>query len=117
DLARMESGKLPLNQNTVNVKVLMNRVYRKFAVLCKEQDITLKMDLDDEEIWLRNADEDRLEQVLTNLLDNAIKHTNGMASIALRARGEKSISHNEHNYVQFEIEDNGQGIPAQDVPF
>src|SRR5699024_2689575 len=51
-----------------------------------------------------------LEQVLTNLIDNAIKHTLEKGELILQ------ISR-EDDDVQFELTDSGQGIPTEDLPF
>jgi two-component system sensor histidine kinase ResE len=60
------------------------------------------------------VDEDRLEQVMTNLLDNAFRHTPQDSAIGMRAdvtfyKGEKA--------VLIEISDQGYGIPASDLPY
>jgi two-component system sensor histidine kinase ResE len=63
---------------------------------------------------MKHADEDRLEQVLTNLLDNAMRHTQEGKKISIMANnqvadGKKSI--------YLEISDEGQGIMAEDLPY
>ncbi len=114
DLARMEAGHLELSRGKVDVAVLLNRVQRKFSVLCKEKNIHLELMLDADELWLNSADEDRLEQVLTNLFDNAVRHTPSGRKIVLRG---SSAFLNRAKAVLIEIEDEGQGIPAHDLPY
>src|SRR5690625_740154 len=55
-------------------------------------------------------DPDRIEQVFTNLIDNAISHTceNGSVSIFVE---------NTSEYIYVEIKDSGSGIPEEDLPF
>ncbi len=55
-------------------------------------------------------DEDKVEQVLTNLTDNAIRHTPAGGRIILRALPTAKG-------VQLIVEDNGSGIPEEDLPF
>ncbi|MEI7024590.1 HAMP domain-containing sensor histidine kinase [Paenibacillus sp. y28] len=114
DLARMEAGHLELHFREVDVSGLVRRVYRKFSALCKEREIQLHLEMQPEPLELQRADEDRLEQVLTNLLDNAIRHTPGGASITIRAQ---QVQHKQRPAILLEIEDQGQGIPAEDLPY
>ncbi|WP_197081207.1 HAMP domain-containing sensor histidine kinase [Gordoniibacillus kamchatkensis] len=115
DLARMEAGHLEMNFRHVDVSGLVKRMHRKFAALAKEQGVQLSTLLPDTPLELPHADEDRLEQVLTNLLDNAFRHTPGGASIRIRA--ERSSIPGTGPAVMLEVEDEGQGIPAEDVPY
>ena len=114
DLARMEAGHMAYDFHEVDLLPLIRRVQRKFQNLCKERGIRLETTLEHAELRLNRADEDRLEQVLTNLLDNAMRHTQEGKMISIAANiqlidGKKSI------YI--EISDEGQGIPAEDLPY
>ena len=51
-----------------------------------------------------------MEQVLTNLIDNAIRHTNAGGRVAL-------VMNTENNGLTFEVQDSGAGIPEEDIPF
>ncbi|CAN7594629.1 ATP-binding protein [Paenibacillus sp. LjRoot153] len=114
DLARMEAGHLELSFREVEIDSLVRRMHRKFAVLAKERGIALSVTLAEEPLILQRADEDRLEQVLTNLLDNAFRHTPAGARIALKA--EACLS-KDRPAIRIEIADEGQGIPSEDLPF
>jgi two-component system sensor histidine kinase ResE len=115
DLARMETGHMELNFQAFQLNALLKRVHRKFSALCKEQGLQLVLECPDEDIILPHADEDRLEQVLTNLLDNAIRHTSVGAQITMRMGLQQSTD--DMQSVLIEIEDQGQGIHSQDLPF
>jgi two-component system phosphate regulon sensor histidine kinase PhoR len=56
-----------------------------------------------------DADDSALEQVLVNLLDNAVKYTPAGGRVQVRAAP-------EHSRVRIEVEDNGVGIPAEHLP-
>lgn len=115
DLARMEAGRMEMNFRPVALRPLLGRVHRKFAVLSKERGIAMKMELaEDAPLELACADEDRLEQVLTNLLDNAVRHTPEGRAITMRAA---ETLRGAVRHVELEIEDRGQGIPPSDLPF
>ncbi|QGQ96919.1 HAMP domain-containing protein [Paenibacillus psychroresistens] len=115
DLARMETGHLELNYQAFPLNALLKRVHRKFNALCKEQGLLLVLQCPEDDIILPHADEDRLEQVLTNLLDNAIRHTALGAQITMRLGLHHSGTDNSSALI--EIEDQGQGIPPEDLPF
>lgn len=113
DLARMEAGHMQLNLREIHVQNLINRVYRKFSALAREREIELSSRLPDRKLMIQ-GDEDRLEQVLTNLLDNALRHTPGGRMVEIRAE----LCHlKEAEAVKFEIADQGPGIPPEDLPY
>ncbi|CAH0118708.1 ATP-binding protein [Paenibacillus sp. CECT 9249] len=114
DLARMEAGHMEMKHDKVDVEQLLTRVYRKFTVLAKERDIMLHYDRRAEDLTLMAADEDRLEQVLTNLLDNAFRHTSGGVQIRMTADRETTSS---GPVIVLKVSDEGQGIPSEDLPF
>lgn len=114
DLASMENGKLEIKKQTVDVNDLVTRVFRKFSAYAKEQGVRLVRELPAEELVLRAADDDRLEQVLTNLLDNAMRHTPGGAAIFMTA---EAAAEDGRPFVKLTVRDEGQGIPAEDLPY
>ncbi|RAP76426.1 HAMP domain-containing sensor histidine kinase [Paenibacillus montanisoli] len=114
DLARMEAGHIEMKLIETDLTGLLKRVHRKFLALTKERDIQLHAELPPEALMIGQADEDRLEQVLTNLLDNAIRHTAKHASIALSAR---NIVIDQKAFVEIRVKDEGEGIPQEDLPF
>lgn len=111
DLARMEAGHLLMHRAETDVHELASRVYRKFTVLAKERNIPIEMKLHAMDPNLPEADEDRLEQVLTNLLDNALRHSSEGQPIHIRTE------RTDNEWLWIHIEDHGQGIPSEDVPY
>lgn len=109
DLARMESGKMELHKKKVNLKDFAERVIRKFQGLSKEHKIELSLKLHLEDPWLE-IDVDRIEQVLTNLIHNALRYTNEGGSVTL-------VITSTINSVKFDIIDTGTGIPEEDLPY
>ncbi|MGM8214005.1 ATP-binding protein [Bacillaceae bacterium W0354] len=108
DLARMEAGHIQLNREEVLVRPYVERIARKFASLAQEEKINFEYDINtDRKCYL---DPDRIEQVLTNLIDNAFRHTseNGTVTINVEEKHDKIIVH---------VSDNGSGIPEEDLPF
>ncbi|OIJ14864.1 PAS domain-containing sensor histidine kinase [Anaerobacillus alkalilacustris] len=109
DLARMEAGHIELNIESINIREFSRRVLRKFQGMAKDHNIQLKAEIAEikQEIMV---DCDRIEQVLTNLIDNAMRHTsdNGSVILAISAFREG---------IKFDIRDTGSGIPEEDLPF
>ncbi|WP_248565541.1 ATP-binding protein [Paenibacillus sp. L3-i20] len=114
DIARIEAGHVDMHFQEVDVRNVVKRVHRKFLVFAKERELTLHMEIPDIPLTMKQGDEDRLEQVLTNLLDNAVRHTPAGKSIMIS--GENQIV-NGTAYIQLNIKDEGHGIPPEDVPY
>ncbi|KKO52027.1 ATP-binding protein [Paenibacillus sp. DMB20] len=114
DLTRMEAGHAELMLRGMDAGELCERVYRKFAVRAKEQNIELQLQRLASNLTLELADEDKLEQVLTNLLDNAFRHTPSGKKISITV---DRIKLQSGAAVKFVVSDQGAGIPPEDVPF
>ncbi|MGO4697638.1 ATP-binding protein [Paenibacillus sp. 2TAB26] len=114
DIARMEAGHVDMNFQEIDLAHVLKRVHRKFQVYAKEREVRLVADLPNESLLVKEADEDRLEQVLTNLLDNALRHTPSGKSITISGQ---HANVNGRQYVELRVRDEGQGIPTEDVPF
>lgn len=117
DLARMEAGHLEMKQEQVNISHLVKRTVRKFSNLVHEHEVELIMELPSQDILIEDADEDRLEQVLTNLIDNALRHTPAGKSITLRAAMLEKQEEEDARQLLLEVTDQGEGIPAEDLPY
>ncbi|WNS74080.1 ATP-binding protein [Bacillus sp. DTU_2020_1000418_1_SI_GHA_SEK_038] len=109
DLARMEAGHIQLTMEEIEVKPFLQKVVRKFQGLAKEQEIHLDLQLSEQSAWLR-FDPDGIEQVLTNLIDNGIRHTPNLGKVIVSER-------NDEKGLYIEVEDSGSGIPEEDLPF
>ena len=110
DLARMSSGFITLYKEDVPAIYSIERMTSKFAQVAKERKVQLQFDPQvDENLWIQ-IDQDRIEQVLTNLIDNAIRHTPEGQSVTVRLTKEES-------YLKVDVQDTGVGIPEEDIPY
>ncbi|WP_028610495.1 HAMP domain-containing sensor histidine kinase [Paenibacillus harenae] len=114
DIARMEAGHVDMHFQRVDLSQIVRRVHRKFQVYAKEREVRLISRLPETPLDVKAADEDRLEQVLTNLLDNALRHTPSGKTVTLAG---EHVHVSGREFVQLSVIDEGQGIPAEDVPF
>lgn len=109
DLARMESGSIRINPQDTVIQNLGNRIVRKFHGLAQDKGVSIQADFPKEPLRGR-IDEDSMEQVLTNLVDNAIRHTPENGTVTLEI--EKAA-----DGIVMRVRDTGSGIPVQDLPF
>ncbi|QSS98511.1 HAMP domain-containing protein [Pontibacillus sp. ALD_SL1] len=109
DLARMEAGHIQLNRELVDIHDYIERIVKKFSGLANEKNISIHVEVD-ENLQQVYFDYDRIEQVLTNLLDNAIRHTEQDKQVFVYVVSEEDD-------VQFSIHDQGIGIADEDLPF
>ncbi|MEH7307659.1 ATP-binding protein [Neobacillus drentensis] len=109
DLARMEAGHIQLTMEEMDITAFINRIIHKFQGLAKDNEIQLYADIANG-ISSISFDPDRIEQVLTNLIDNAIRHTPKGGSVNLSVTS-------EDKGIMIRVKDSGSGIPEEDLPF
>ena len=105
-LAQAETGKLPLQKETLELDSLLFEVMQEMHVLANNK-VTLKLDeIDQIQV---SGERDKLKQVLLNLVSNAIQYTpeGGEVTLALSKIDKKA---------RIKISDTGPGIPAEDLP-
>jgi signal transduction histidine kinase len=102
DLSRIESGKIGVTKGSFDINQLVLRTIETIRI---PQGITITQSIPKTETIVC-ADSDRIKQVLTNIIDNAIKYSRGSIDI-------KVIS--ENNWVVISIADNGMGIQPEEI--
>jgi PAS domain S-box-containing protein len=106
DVGRVIAGKILLARQPVNLAAVVQRVQETLAITGAAKDHPLQMHLQD--IWV-DGDAVRIEQVVSNLLTNAIKYTPAGRTIVVRVRSEAP-------FAVLEVQDAGMGIPAALLP-
>jgi signal transduction histidine kinase len=104
DLARLDAGTLDLQRVPVDLVALLNSIAERFSPQAHTAGVTIRVEA--ETLPPITGDGDRLAQVFTNLIDNALKFTPAGGSITLRATAAGST-------VRVEVTDTGAGISSE----
>jgi PAS domain S-box-containing protein len=108
EIRRIESGRLKLVRRPERVEELVAEAVRSLRPLAEEQEVTLVTALDPELPGMIRVDADRVQQIFSNLIGNALKFTPAGGTITVRARA-------RDEGVEFAVEDTGPGLSADEV--
>ncbi len=105
DLSRVEAGEISLKKTSVDLNAMMQSIKQLFKFRCPDT-INLAWESPSMQV-IFNTDEDKLTQVFSNLISNALKHTTKGSIIY----GYRLV--NEHDEIQFFVMDTGSGIEPE----
>jgi two-component system phosphate regulon sensor histidine kinase PhoR len=108
ELSRIESGQVPLEFKAVPAAALLLSAADRMRAQAERAGLSLRLDSAQDMCEVR-ADAPRLEQVLVNLIHNAVKFTAPGGEVVLSVQV-------EGDFVRFGVRDNGVGIPEEDLP-
>ncbi|HNB52686.1 MAG TPA: ATP-binding protein [Anaerolineales bacterium] len=114
ELSRIESGRVPIQFQKFDPKKLIAGACDRLRLQAERAQLEIQSEFAPDLPFVM-ADPPRMEQVLINLIHNAIKFTPAKGTITLRARP----AHNArtgNDEVIFEVQDTGVGIPTDDLP-
>lgn len=106
DLGRLEAGVTQLEQQTLSLKGLINRVVNAMEPRMQTKQLAVQLEVADLKFV---GDPERLLQALLNVLDNAIKHSQPHTKVFISG-------HREKRSVVIQIRDQGKGIMQNDLP-
>ena len=107
DLSRVESGEIVVKTAPTDLNELCTSVKNIFKFRCPD---SVKLDFEESTLSVvMNTDANRLTQVFSNLISNALKHT----SVGKISYGYKIL--NEGTMIEFFVEDTGAGISKEDI--
>jgi signal transduction histidine kinase len=104
ELSRLEAGDLEWSIQRIAVKDLVDETVAAMRVQAEAKGVAVRTDLPDD-LRLAQADPEKLQRVLFNLIQNAIRHTPADGSVTVRAS-------DAGDWVEIEVADTGAGIPA-----
>ncbi|MBE6116768.1 MAG: HAMP domain-containing histidine kinase, partial [Erysipelotrichaceae bacterium] len=108
DVSKLQSGTTEIVMGTVNANDLLSRVGNTYSTMMEKNGYHFVVDCD-EEINYVKADAGRIEQVLHNLINNAINHIGDDKTVVLKC-------HEHNDKMKFEVIDHGSGIKEEDIP-
>jgi len=106
DFSKIEAGQVIVRKLPFVLQTLISSLQNEYSFTAREKGIELRIDPlnPKDDIWI-SSDENRLKQVLVNLVGNAIKFTKeGYVEIGIKATGDS---------IQFQVSDTGIGIPVE----
>ena len=107
DVSRLEAGQIRLHRRLCDLAAVAREVVENFRTIVKRKKLEILMDFMPETIEIY-IDRDKIVQVFTHLLNNALKFTDkGHIKIHLRVR---------EGFVECKVSDTGKGISAKDLP-
>lgn len=117
DSARLESGELRMNRSTVRVNEIVQTCMGQMQPRASAAGVAIETNLASD-LPALYADGDRLLQVLTNLMDNALKHTASAGSVKVETnvKSRKLNAKDVLQGVEISVSDNGAGILPEDLP-
>ena len=105
-ISALESGRMKLNLQPVELRPLVEKVFTDLGAKSENKKVRLVNELPE---LAASADANRLDQVLANLVDNAIKY--GRANGSVRVGGKKL----DDNRLEIFVQDDGPGIPPESL--
>lgn len=109
-LSSLDAGNWSLHMDEINIDTLLINLYTKFEQICRKKNILLELNIPDECCPPLYSDADRLDQIISIFLDNAVSYSPPESEISLNA----SVRKNE---LIFTIIDHGIGISEKEKPF
>ncbi|MDO5340300.1 MAG: transporter substrate-binding domain-containing protein [Eubacteriales bacterium] len=115
DMARIESGKLSLDENYSEVGAVLNEVCEVFEMEARKKGISLTYETDVKHMHIL-CDDTKVKEIFTNLISNAVKYTSSGGKVVLRT---KELPCNKEGYVRLktEITDTGIGMSKEYLPY
>lgn len=107
DYSKMETGNFTINFSSVELKVYLNTIFKRFKDIVEKEKIDFDYNINFDK-FLKNIDEVRIEQVIKNLLSNAMEHSSGIISVKADKVGDR---------LRLEIFNSGNKVLEEDLPY
>ena len=107
NLSKIRSGMDTLKLQTFNLSEFIHTVLERFGYLTEKMGYTLERDIEDE--LYTEADMEKIEQVVYNLVGNAVNYTGEDKKIGV------ALKRTENGKIRFSVSDTGKGIPPEEI--
>ncbi len=114
ELSKIESRRIPLHLSPVHLNTFLVKSLNMMSTEAEKKGIELSLKVDDD-IYLE-ADEDRLRQILVNLLSNGINYTPDGGKVRVKVEPILTNQDGDYERLQLTVSDTGIGIPKKDLP-
>ncbi|MGI5883841.1 MAG: sensor histidine kinase [Candidatus Spyradocola sp.] len=108
DLSKLESGVQEMRPEPLNLTETVRQMVQRYGALCQSEGFTIRVEAE-EELWVQ-ADALRLQQVLYNLVNNALAYTGPDKLVLVRQVRKDGLA-------RVEVRDTGKGIAPEDLPY
>lgn len=110
ELAKMDENQFAIHKERVRLKEFLEKINQNVQPIFHEKNINFQIDCN-EQIYA-NIDTERFKQVITNLLDNALKHSRENTTVEIKITQSKQKA-----LTTIVVSDQGEGIPEADLPY
>jgi signal transduction histidine kinase len=107
DVSAIEAGRFDLNLHRTSIHDVLSRSLTLNTLQARKKEVNLRLE-EDENIPPLNIDAPKIEQVITNLVSNAIEHTKPGTDVIITLRAEP-------HFIRFSVQDSGPGIPEDEM--
>jgi two-component system sensor histidine kinase VicK len=107
-LSRLDSNKFQIVKEQTDIAQMLDDVVDRFSFQLKQRQIQIYSKVDPA-LTMVMLDQDKIDQVLDNLISNAIKYTGDTGSISIHAQ------HRNKDWLEISVQDTGIGIPKKDI--
>ncbi len=114
DLSKFEAGKMNLTRDPVLIGEIANRIIKQMQPQFKQKQIQLNISLE-EDLPSISVDSQKIAQVFTNILSNALKFTPADGTVKITITSSKDAA-GSNEFIQTSIINDGPGIPPDELP-
>ena len=112
----MESSEAEFQYTSVSIAEMLDELVMMYSMDLEDTKKNLSLDIPVRDSLIVKADPAKLSRVFENLISNAINYTGPEAEIVIKAWRTGDTSHIATQKIHITVEDNGIGIPEQDIP-
>lgn len=118
-LSRFDNRRMTWQSQNFSASGMISQICTALKTSAQQKNHELEYTAEGQELGVMTADKERIEQVLTNIIGNAIKYTKDGGKITVSAEnyeGKRKSGAKSEPFIRISVADNGIGIPKEDLP-